>query len=349
MGIRLDEKQIQNLTSKADPKRSGYVDYKEFLRELTQPPTAPTPRAKATTFLTPKVGQAGDVSSSNHTLAGIAKEREKNQGYQQYLDRVRDKVSGKSSHLTKVFRSFDKDHDGTLDYNELREGLASIGAEPTPAEFNALISDLDTDRNGIIEFEEFAQRIRTHDIDTNVVKEYQADPYRFKYAMNEHRRKGRATGLELLTTPYGSPSGRHSAAWSEVQDEALEQKVRSKIEGKQGSVKRAFERLDHDHDGRLSYGEFKRALLDFKVDLKEQEVDRLIVGCDTNVDGFIDYTEFLRLFSGDKPSGQDQASRLPAAHSPTTESFSERSRRKSEEKIMGKVFEKVSQKKELFF
>jgi Ca2+-binding EF-hand superfamily protein len=52
------------------------------------------------------------------------------------LDKIRDKVQGKSKRLGKVFRSFDENHDGVVSHGEFRHGLTSLGVPLSDQEFD---------------------------------------------------------------------------------------------------------------------------------------------------------------------------------------------------------------------
>ncbi len=58
--------------------------------------------------------------------------------------------------LKKMFKAMDVSGDGRLSYDELRDGFEKImGESITDVELEKIISDIDQDRNGFIEYEEF--------------------------------------------------------------------------------------------------------------------------------------------------------------------------------------------------
>ena len=59
--------------------------------------------------------------------------------------------------LKEVFKTFDKDGDGTIDVEELGTALRSLGQNPTKEEVRKLIDETDKDGSGCIEFDEFAK------------------------------------------------------------------------------------------------------------------------------------------------------------------------------------------------
>ncbi|KAL6515113.1 putative calcium-binding protein cml18 [Orobanche hederae] len=57
--------------------------------------------------------------------------------------------------LREIFRSFDRNNDGSLTELELGSLLRSMGLKPSPDQLEALIEKADTNNNGLVEFSEF--------------------------------------------------------------------------------------------------------------------------------------------------------------------------------------------------
>jgi len=55
----------------------------------------------------------------------------------------------------QAFALFDKNGDGQITTKELGTVMRSLGQSPTDSELQDMISEVDTDRNGTIEFDEF--------------------------------------------------------------------------------------------------------------------------------------------------------------------------------------------------
>jgi len=55
----------------------------------------------------------------------------------------------------EAFNLFDKDGNGSIDVQELKTVMRSMGATPTNAELRDIIREVDSDQNGTIEFNEF--------------------------------------------------------------------------------------------------------------------------------------------------------------------------------------------------
>lgn len=57
---------------------------------------------------------------------------------------------------------FDKDGDGTINVEELSSVMQVLGMNPTKDELSILLDSVDTDRNGVIDLDEFVDVMRTH-------------------------------------------------------------------------------------------------------------------------------------------------------------------------------------------
>ena len=57
--------------------------------------------------------------------------------------------------LREIFRSFDRNNDGSLTQLELGSLLRSLGLKPSPEQLETLIQNTDKNSNGLIEFSEF--------------------------------------------------------------------------------------------------------------------------------------------------------------------------------------------------
>ena len=55
----------------------------------------------------------------------------------------------------EAFSLFDKDGDGMITTKDLSSVMRSLGQNPTEAELQDSIQDVDTDGNGVIDFNEF--------------------------------------------------------------------------------------------------------------------------------------------------------------------------------------------------
>ena len=57
--------------------------------------------------------------------------------------------------IKEAFNFFDKDKDGSIDITELNNVMKSLGKNPTDNEMQSLIKGVDSDGDGMINYEEF--------------------------------------------------------------------------------------------------------------------------------------------------------------------------------------------------
>ena len=67
----------------------------------------------------------------------------------------------------EVFSTFDRDGDGTIDATELGVVMASFGVNPSQAELAKMIEDVDLDKSGAIDFQEFVTMMQSRSNTSN--------------------------------------------------------------------------------------------------------------------------------------------------------------------------------------
>ncbi|CAL5339753.1 unnamed protein product [Camellia sinensis] len=67
------------------------------------------------------------------------------------------KESEAEEELKEAFKVFDKDQDGYISPNELRNVMVNLGERPTDEEVEQMIRDADLDGDGLIDYKEFVR------------------------------------------------------------------------------------------------------------------------------------------------------------------------------------------------
>ncbi|XP_052139916.1 probable calcium-binding protein CML11 [Oryza glaberrima] len=137
--------------------------------------------------------------------------------------------------LREIFRSFDRNGDGSLTQLELGSLLRSLGLKPSTDELDSLIQRADTNSNGLIEFSEFVALVAPELLYDRAP--YSEDQIRRLFNIFDRDGNGFITAAELA----------HSMA---KLGHALTVKELT------GMIKEA----DTDGDGRISFQEFSRAI-----------------------------------------------------------------------------------------
>ncbi|XP_068635427.1 probable calcium-binding protein CML18 [Aristolochia californica] len=137
--------------------------------------------------------------------------------------------------LRDIFRSFDRNNDGSLTQLELGSLLRSLGLKPSPTQLDVLIQKADTNSNGLIEFSEFVGLVAPDLLPAK--SPYTEEQLRQLFRLFDRDGNGYITAAELA----------HSMA---KLGHALT------VEELTGMIKEA----DTDGDGRISFSEFAQAI-----------------------------------------------------------------------------------------
>ncbi|XP_045186911.1 calmodulin-A-like isoform X2 [Mercenaria mercenaria] len=136
----------------------------------------------------------------------------------------------------EAFSLFDKDGDGLITTKELGTVMRSLGQNPTEAELQDMINEVDADGNASVDFPEFlkmmAKKMRSKDSDEEV-----------KEAFRVFDRDGdgfiSATELRHVMTNLGE----------KLTDEEVDEMIRE---------------ADVDNDGKVDYDEFVKMMMSVK-------------------------------------------------------------------------------------
>lgn len=137
--------------------------------------------------------------------------------------------------LREIFRSFDRNNDGSLTQLELGSLLRSLGLKPSAEQLDTLIQRADTNSNGLVEFSEFVSLVSPELLSAK--SPYTDEQLRSLFSLFDRDGNGFITAAELA----------HSMARL---GHALT------VEELTGMIKEA----DTDGDGRISYPEFAKAI-----------------------------------------------------------------------------------------
>ncbi|KAG4071384.1 hypothetical protein HA402_004088 [Bradysia odoriphaga] len=128
----------------------------------------------------------------------------------------------------EAFSLFDKNRNGSISTKELGTVMRSLGQNPTDAELQDMINEVDADGNGTIEFPEFVTMMvhKMRDMDSE-------EEIREAFKVFDRDGKGFITAVELrhVMTSLGE----------KLTDEEVDEMIRS---------------VDVDGDGQINYEEF---------------------------------------------------------------------------------------------
>ena len=140
------------------------------------------------------------------------------------------------SFFKEAFNLFDKDGNGFINTNELDSVLRSLGQNPTEVELQEMISEIDSDGNGSVDFPEFLTMM------ANKMKENNnKDEIHEIFKVFDKEGNGFISVAEL------------SHVMTNLGEELTEDEVKEMIK-----------EADVDGDGQVSYEDFKKFYLSFE-------------------------------------------------------------------------------------
>jgi Ca2+-binding EF-hand superfamily protein len=197
------------------------------------------------------------------------------QAVPEWIIELGDEISSRNGgFITKVFRNFDENKDGTLDPREFRTGLSRCGIELSDNKFEELLDFVDEDGSGEIDYYEFATKLTKND--------HTIDGVDLPSPTNKNK--------NAATHNFGVSAGKLPKWWLHIKD---------KIESKSLNVRSLFRTFDVDRSGTVDVAEFRRGLMQIGVAIRESEFEQLLMMVDADGGGSIDYNEFAKNITSD--------------------------------------------------
>ena len=113
------ERDIDSMVNAMDPDNSGFIEYKEFIRQF-----------------------GGDTAA---LLKRITRE-------------LQDILRRNNAKLSTAFRAFDRDRDGIITARDLRSGLRELGMDLSAHQIDDVMTQIDIDDDGYIDYDEFLRQ-----------------------------------------------------------------------------------------------------------------------------------------------------------------------------------------------
>ncbi|XP_053112231.1 calmodulin-like protein 3 [Hemicordylus capensis] len=194
----------------------------------------------------------------------------------------------------EAFALFDTNGDGVITSKELGTVMRSLGHNPTEAELQTMVSEVDANGTGTVDFSEFLSLMakRTRDMDSE-------EEIREAFRVFDKDGNGYISAAELrhVMTNLGE----------KLTNEEVDEMIKEADVDRDGRVNyeefvRTFSHFDTDGDGfitRKELGTAMRSLEHVLVHLGEvftdEKLDEMIKAADTDGDGKVSFQEFVRM------------------------------------------------------
>ncbi|XP_074567121.1 calmodulin-like [Curcuma longa] len=217
----------------------------------------------------------------------------------------------------EAFSLFDKDGDGCITTKELGTVMRSLGQNPTEAELQDMINEVDADGNGAIDFPEFlnlmARKMKdTIDRQAGMAEQLTDDQiaeFKEAFSLFDKDGDGCITTKELGTVMRSLGQNPTEAELQDMINEVdadgngtidfpefLNLMARKmKDTDSEEELKEAFRVFDKDQNGFISAAELRHVMTNLGEKLTDEEVDEMIREADVDGDGQINYEEFVKV------------------------------------------------------
>ncbi|XP_065832651.1 calmodulin-2 [Oscarella lobularis] len=207
----------------------------------------------------------------------------------------------------EAFSLFDKDGDGTITTKELGTVMRSLGQNPTEAELQDMINEVDADGNGTIDFPEFLTMMARKMKETDTEEEI-----REAFRVFDKDGNGFISAAELrhVMTNLGE----------KLTDEEVDEMIREADIDGDGQVNyedftEAFHLCDRDKNGKVTGNELEKVLKSLGMNPTKEEVADMIKFADLDGNATLELDEFLKMmeFNSGGPKGREEREELKAA------------------------------------
>jgi Ca2+-binding EF-hand superfamily protein len=140
--VETDDKKIKALVNQVDKNHDGQIDFDEFVLAMTRF-TAATPEVEL------KKWKTCPTVDKNITKSVAAADSRRAKSYTRRMSQH------EPDELRLCFEKFDKNGDGQISMDELKEVMNRLGEKLTDQELKDMMQDADTNNDGFIDFQEF--------------------------------------------------------------------------------------------------------------------------------------------------------------------------------------------------
>jgi Ca2+-binding EF-hand superfamily protein len=287
MGVPLNNKEFDLLCKEVDNDGGGDIDYAEFVEDMKDNDMGANLVEERQRTRGPQAEVIAAVGIGQNTIFGIKKF-------------IIDKVEQNNTSIRAVFRKFDDDKSGHLNYDEFRKGLLYMGVPLNDKEFDLLCKEVDNDGGGDIDYAEFVEDMQESAVHTVQIGSDAARPKKAAAAHQDSVGIGQNSNpaeVEIIHQHARSsapPAQAMEAKGIGITDPiAIKDYIVTKVEGKSPSIHTVFLNFDEDKSGVLSHDEFRRGLLYLGIPLNDTEFKILVAETDSDGSGTIDYNEFV--------------------------------------------------------
>ncbi|KAH3735163.1 hypothetical protein DPMN_041624, partial [Dreissena polymorpha] len=279
--LPVSEEHLQSMIGRCTDRTETHVNYVEFLEKL-QVDVRPGDLQGLSTQIFEgsherERRRQDDLSYRHSKITGIAYNRTSEMTAEEVVTRLKDRISQHSQEFRHAFLAYDRRGKGTVSKKSLREVLLSFGFGMTDEQFNILVSKLNFNERGQMQYTDFIANFHDHRLGgpgEDIVRSgnHRVNPIR-----------GDQFGMTI---------------------EEVEKKLASKLRENFANLRSAFYKFDEKHTGQLTKDSFRRLLDSFMCIMTDEQFEELCNKHGITKHTRITYPDFLDRFEiRDKPEG----------------------------------------------
>lgn len=304
--LNLEKRDVKRLFDHYDKTGTGGISYYDFIKHLVPDDFLSLEKLKSMGGI-PGMSKRDvqremlDAAAKRATLN--AKRGSVGLGSNKQVEKVlRDKIMTNLSsgpyELVRMFRMFDLDGNGEIDFSEFKEVLHKFNITIPEDQMLTLFKSYDKDARGAISYYNFLHHVLPSDF-PDVGKDHGAEP-----EVSLGRDTDGRTNDVARRNPYFAKAEKRNKTYvrrafrGHGDFRELEKILRGKIQEKtkSGGVEllRLFRQFDKDGNQAIDLDEFRDTLRIYNLDLEESDLTLMFKQYDKDNDGLINYYEFIR-------------------------------------------------------
>jgi len=234
------------------------------------------------------------------------------------LDQATMAMNSRFTNMRKAFHFVDVDNDGKVTGKEIQRALHMWGLDLEGEKLDMLVAQCDQDGDGLVSYNEFVDALARDTVAPAAMgkRDMQSlEAMGVDAQAHLSHEMGHVKHKNIKMPGYGddeadvvlAPKGLSNEATLKWYDDHGMGSDRRKVKESAGALmnsrfkdmRKAFQYVDVNNDGRVAAKEIQRALHMWGLDLDAKQLDMLVRECDSDGDGMVSYNEFIDALARD--------------------------------------------------
>jgi Ca2+-binding EF-hand superfamily protein len=302
--INLEQQDIRRLFNHYDKSGSGAISYYDFIKHLLPGDFIPLEKLKSMggiPGMSKRDFQREVLDAAAARAVNNAKRGSVGLGSDRQIEKIlRDKIMTNLSsgpyELVRMFRMFDLDGNGSIDYHEFKEVFGKFNIVIPDSQLKTLFQHYDKSGCGAISYYDFLHHVLPADFpdtDTKAPETGFATMGADSRTNNVALRNPHFARAEKRATKYVKNAFKGHGDF-QMLEKILRQKIVEKTKSGGAELLRLFRQFDKDGNQAIDREEFKATLKIYNLDLEDDDLDMMFNRYDQDKDGLINYYEFIQ-------------------------------------------------------